>query len=198
MKLYLSNIADLQPWHREYITPSRLEQAMRYRMPEDRARCIAGGVLLRRFVGETEIVKNAYGKPIAVNGVCFNLSHSGDWVALAVDKTDVGCDIEKLRYTRYERMGRIVFTERELAQIQSASDKMNAFYQLWTKKEALLKCMGSGFHREAKSVDVSANRFFEENKRYYLQTMLFSDYILSVCSLSETKPDLSFVNLKMI
>lgn len=198
MKLYLASIADVQPWHREYITSSRLEQAMRYRMPDDQSRCIAGGVLLRKYVGCTEIFKNEFGKPIAENGVCFNLSHSGDWVLLAVHSADVGCDIEKLRFTRYERMGRIVFTERELAQIHFAFDKMNAFYKIWTKKEALLKCIGSGFHREAKTVDVSGDFFCEEKLHYYLRTLVFSDYILSVCSTDEQTLDITFVDLKKI
>jgi 4'-phosphopantetheinyl transferase len=181
MNLYISNIADVKSRHREYITPTRLEQAMRYRMQDDRLRCIAGGVLLRHFVGNTEIFKNEFGKPIAENGVCFNLSHSGDWVLLAVHSADVGCDIEKLRYTRYERMGKIVFTERELAQIHLAFDKMNAFYQIWTKKEALLKCMGKGFHRAAKSVDVCGGTFAEDGHVYTMGTKLFADYAVSVC-----------------
>ena len=198
MNLYISNIADVKSRHREYITPTRLEQAMRYRMQDARLRCIVGGVLLRQFVGNTEIFKNEFGKPIAENGVCFNLSHSGDWVLLAVHSADVGCDIEKLRYTRYERMGKIVFTDRELAQIHFAFDKMNAFYQIWTKKEALLKCMGSGFHREAKSVDVSGDSFCEGKNRYNLRSLVFADYILSVCSEDEQPIDLTFVDLSKI
>ena len=44
------------------------------------------------------------GKPLAKNGVCFNLSHSGEYVAFAVGGAQVGCDIEKLKITLSENI----------------------------------------------------------------------------------------------
>lgn len=185
MKLYLSNISEVLPRHRELLTPERLQKADRYKMPDDKKRCVAGGVLLRHFLGDTRIMDNGYGKPIAENGPAFNLSHSGDWIALAIGEDEVGCDIEKPKFVSYEKMGRIVFTENELAKIRGAQDKMSAFFTLWTKKEALLKCMGEGFHRPAKSVDVSGEEFSENGVTYRLKTYVFADYVISVCTEGE-------------
>ena len=39
---------------------------------------------------------NENGKPI-VEGICFNLSHSGDYVICAVSERPVGCDIEQIK-----------------------------------------------------------------------------------------------------
>ena len=181
MKLYLAHIGDVVPEHLLLLSPQRAAQAQRYRMPADRKRCIAGGLLLRRFVGDTPVVADACGKPRAQNGVCFNLSHSGDWVLLAVSDREVGCDIEAVRQTDALRMGRVVYTDQEMALLRRSPDRLQTFFSLWTKKEALLKCMGSGFSRPAKTVDVCDSCFCEDGHVYRIQTKSFADYVLSVC-----------------
>ena len=199
MKIYLADTASVLPRHRDYISAQRLQKTLRYRMPDDQKRCIAGSGLLRFFLGDTAILDNGFGKPVAENGVCFNLSHSGEWVLFAVDDRDVGCDIEQVCYVNSARMGKIVFTDRECAWIENAPDKMGAFFDLWTKKEALLKCMGRGFHREAKSVEVCGSNFADGEKIYYLKTLRFADYTVSVCSENPGfRIDIEFVDLKSI
>ncbi|MBQ1349096.1 MAG: 4'-phosphopantetheinyl transferase superfamily protein [Ruminococcus sp.] len=199
MKIYLADIASVLPRHREYISPQRLQKTLRYRMPDDQKRCIAGSVLLRYFLGDTAILDNGFGKPVAENGVCFNLSHSGGWVLLAVDDRDVGCDIESVCFVDAARMGKIVFTGRECRMVETAPDKTGVFFDLWTKKEALLKCMGKGFHREAKSVEVCGDRFADGEITYYMKTKRFADYTVSVCSVNpDFQMKVEFVDLKSI
>lgn len=199
MKIYLADIASVLPRHREYISPQRLQKTLRYRMPDDQKRCIAGSVLLRYFLGDTAILDNGFGKPVAENGVCFNLSHSGGWVLLAVDDRDIGCDIESVCFVDAARMGKIVFTDRECRMVETAPDKTGVFFDLWTKKEALLKCMGKGFHREAKSVEVCGDRFADGEITYYMKTKRFADYTVSVCSVNpDFQMKVEFVDLKSI
>ena len=199
MKIYLADIASVLPRHREYISPQRLQKTLRYRMPDDQKRCIAGSVLLRYFLGDTAILDNGFGKPVAENGVCFNLSHSGGWVLLAVDDRDVGCHIESVCFVDAARMGKIVFTDRECRMVETAPDKTGVFFDLWTKKEALLKCMGKGFHREAKSVEVCGDRFADGEITYYMKTKRFADYTVSVCSVNpDFQMKVEFVDLKSI
>lgn len=199
MKIYLADIASVLPRHREYISPQRLQKTLRYRMPDDQKRCIAGSVLLRYFLGDTAILDNGFGKPVAENGVCFNLSHSGGWVLLAVDDRDVGCDIESVCFVDAARMGKIVFTGRECRMVETAPDKTGVFFDLWTKKEALLKCMGEGFHRPAKSVDVSGVSFVDGNRKYYLRTVVFADYVISACAAdTDFEMEIEFVDLRQL
>ena len=182
MKLYLTNINEITMEHMPLISPERAKKASRYRFPADKKRCIAGGLLLRRFLGDNAIFTDEFGKPRAESGVCFNLSHSGDWVMLAVGEKEIGCDIEQLRQTDALRMGRVVYTDAELELLRGSRDRLGCFYALWTKKEALLKCMGKGFHRAAKTVEVTGDRFTEDSDIYYFKTMAFSDYTVSVCT----------------
>lgn len=198
MNLYFARISDVLPRHRDMLSPERRQKVARFKMPDDQKRCIVGGVLIRHFLPHAVITDNGFGKPIA-DGVGFNLSHSGDWVVLAVSKTVVGCDIERLKPVCYQKMGKIVFTDTEMAVMHCAMDKMTAFYTLWTKKEALLKCIGEGFHRPAKSVDVSGSCFSDGGKTYFLKKIPFADYIVSVCGEdTDFKVKTTLVNLRKI
>lgn len=136
---------------------------------------------MRRFLGETAVFTDAFGKPRARSGVCFNLSHSGDWVLLAVSDREIGCDIEKIRLTNTLRLGKTVFTDAEMDALRASFDRLGTFFTFWTKKEALLKCMGKGFHRPAKSVDVRGDSFYEDGHVYAMCTKSFADYAVSVC-----------------
>ena len=182
MKLYLANTGGITERHALMISPGRAEKARRYRFEADRKRCIAGGLLLKKYLGDTPVYTDSFGKPRAESGVCFNLSHSGDWVALVVGEDEVGCDIERIKQADALRLGKIVFTENELRLISDSPDRLGMFYRLWTKKEALLKCMGKGFHRSAKTVDVSGESFCEDGGVYNISTQLFADYAVSVCA----------------
>ncbi len=182
MKLFLANINEVTTGHFDLITPQRLEKALRCRFSDDQKRCVAGGLLLRAFLGDTAIAADEYGKPRAANGAFFNLSHSGDWALLALGDNEIGCDIERHRQADALRLGKVVFTENELRTIRENPDRLGQFYRFWTKKEALLKCMGKGFHRAAKSVDVCADVFSEDGLDYYIQTKVFADYTISVCT----------------
>lgn len=64
----------------------------------------------------------------------FNLSHSGDYSALAVSKQAVGIDIQLRKPCEYMEISKRFF-EREI------SDS-NEFFDFWAAKEAYAKCGG--------------------------------------------------------
>ncbi len=182
MRLFLADINDIQPQHIRLVSKERAEKAERYKKTDDKKRCIASGLLIKRFLGDIKITENEFGKPETDNGSFFNISHSGKYVLLAIADCEVGCDIEKMHFVKAEQTGKLVFCQNELDKIKSADDKLRAFFDLWTRKESFLKCIGEGFHRKAKSVDVSSGDFEDNGKHFYLKTWNFSDYTLSVCS----------------
>lgn len=72
-----------------------------------------------------------------------SLSTCGGWIAAAVGLYPIGVDIEIPQ--RYEEpFMRSVSTESEWVKIQSSQDPDMAFCRLWTRKEAVLKCAGTG------------------------------------------------------
>ncbi len=88
---------------------------------------------------------NFRGKPMlkGIQDFCFNISHSGEYVACAISEANVGCDIQQVIPCDIS-MGKLVFTPQELALIHGIDD----FYQMWTRKEALLKAIGIGISEE--------------------------------------------------
>ena len=195
-KIYLADINRVDESRLSELSRERAEKAVRYKMADDRKRSISAGLLLSRFLPDTRIHTDEFGKPRAESGVCFNLSHSGDYAVLAVADNEIGVDIERARDITALKMGKIVFCENEMELLEKSGGNTRLFFDLWTKKEALLKCMGKGFHRNAKSVDVSGDYYDEDKTRYYFKLYRFDDYTLAACSTKNNFPDnLEFVEV---
>lgn len=189
MKLFLADISNVSLEYEKLLDNERRERVKRYRLVGDKKRCILAGLMTRHFLGNTKILKNEYGKPFLSDGRFFNISHSGDYVLFALSDCEIGCDIEQFHYVNAVRTGRTVFTDDEMNLLLSGTDRLGTFFNLWTKKESLLKCMGEGFHRSAKSVDVRSDVFEENGKSYFMKTWNFSDYTVSVCSEKKDFPE---------
>ncbi len=78
----------------------------------------------------------------------FNLSHSGDQLAIAVvQHCSVGIDVEQWkRKADYQALVKRCFAEEEQAYWRSLPDehKKSEFYRFWTRKEAFVKATGRG------------------------------------------------------
>lgn len=73
----------------------------------------------------------------------FNISHSGEMVVLGISDSCIGVDIEQRRPLNYLQIIN-EFHPAEQEFIQRAVDPQEAFYEIWVKKEALLKAIGTG------------------------------------------------------
>ena len=88
--------------------------------------------------------------PLDAAGLMFNITHSGEMVMLALSlANEVGIDVEwRNERTDPERVARRAFTARERAAMDALPEELRRahFFQLWTCKEALVKCTGLGIH----------------------------------------------------
>lgn len=132
---------------------------------------VGRGILRRVLAGETGMEASAIrfregaaGKPHLLEQppglpLFFNVSHSGDHLAVAVARgVEVGVDLEEVRQDLdFEPMARRYFSEREQDDLfYLAPDlRLAAFYRCWTRKEAYLKGTGSGFSQPSTCFDVS-------------------------------------------
>lgn len=144
------------------------ERAERFHFPADRDRYITAHGSLRdvlgRYLGcapeELTFSENPYGKP-ALNDhrLEFNLSHSGDFVLLAVTRErKVGIDVERIRLeSSSSAIARRYFSRAEVAGLESLPLKQRekAFFTCWTRKEAYIKAQGMGLSLPLESFDVS-------------------------------------------
>ncbi|WP_367997032.1 4'-phosphopantetheinyl transferase superfamily protein [Paenibacillus sp. MZ03-122A] len=81
------------------------------------------------------------GKPYLVDSEWkFNVSHSGNWVALAVDIGSIGIDVERMSPIDLDIANRH-FSSYEYSDLMSISPecRLEYFFRLWTLKEAYIK-----------------------------------------------------------
>ena len=165
------SITTLQ-YRKQLLSKDELSRAARFRFQLHRNRFIAGRGFLRYLLGgylETdpaslEFAYGPNGKP-ALPGAAhaseieFNLAHSEDLALLAVAKgLPIGVDVEVVR--QLSDAGDLVarfFCAREnkiFSQL-TVAEQPAAFFNLWTRKEALLKATGEGIGRLLNQVEVS-------------------------------------------
>jgi 4'-phosphopantetheinyl transferase len=109
------------------------------------------GRYLGKEAGELEFCYRDRGKPTLANSnssVCFNLSHSEGLALYAIAcGREIGIDLEFIRpLSDTEQLAKRFFSPREYAVIESLppEQKQQAFFHLWTCKEAYLKATGEG------------------------------------------------------
>lgn len=97
-----------------------------------------------------EFARREEGKPYLTNApspIYFNLSHSGNFAALAVSTAgEIGIDIETIRPRNFLAIAERYYHAEELHQILTTTEaeREQLFFKLWTLKEAFFKATGGG------------------------------------------------------
>lgn len=147
---------------------------------------LCGYVLQKHGRSYSEVRRNAVGKPY-IEGLHFNLSHSGQYVVMSVSEHEVGIDIQQ-KITVSEVGAKAFFSDGEL---QRACRSDFGLAELWCRKEAFLKCTGNGWDGKAASrCSVFDDSVDFGGSRYYLTSFSdIDDYFLTVCEKSTAPMD---------
>ncbi|HWD87641.1 MAG TPA: 4'-phosphopantetheinyl transferase superfamily protein [Mucilaginibacter sp.] len=171
-KQELSNKLDL-------LSPALQEAALRKRRLIDKQLFIAGKLLVREVLKEFDLEHhsfhdleyNTHKRPYFNAGVDFNISHSGNRVVCCGTVQGViGIDIEHVKVINLDDYPDF-FTQNEWDFIHSHADKFDGFYKIWTRKEAVLKAIGTGFYTPLNSVDVVEDTVEYDGLIYYIQSV---------------------------
>ncbi len=121
-------------------------------------------------INSLEIKRNEHGKPFFENlpDFHFNISHSGELLAIAISNAPVGVDIQKERPFNESVIKR--FHPDEINYISSK----NQFFEIWTQKEACLKYLGTG-------ISGGLNKYSVLNFSPKPKTYKHGEYFISVC-----------------
>lgn len=135
-------------------------RAARFRFDQDRNRWLAAHVAMRRILADElgvapERIAYAHGpkgKPSLAapedTGLEFNLSDSADLALLAVSHDGpLGVDVEhvaRIPDIRAIAASHFAPEERDRLFALSEDEQVDAFYRLWTRKEAYIKAIGTG------------------------------------------------------
>lgn len=142
--------------HQRFVTP---ELQMRFL----RAHSVKRQVLARYLQTAPEYIvfaEGEHGKPYIPGAKWhFNLTHSGNLCLLAVSQKNVGIDVEQTdRRVDVEEISQRFFCQSEADFILAASDCREAFFQVWVRKEAVVKALGEGLTCSLKSFAVHRKR----------------------------------------
>ena len=104
---------------------------------------ILGELLSREGIEDRQILRTEEGKPyIASEEIHFSVSHSGGLFACAMAAEPMGIDIQHTKGFSWEKLSRRYFAVDEQAAVEEEGEE--AFFRLWTRKEALSKFLGGG------------------------------------------------------
>lgn len=172
-RIVLSELFSQIPDLKTLLSPDELERAMRFKFEIHRQRFIVSRGILRRVLSlytdipaqEIQFSYGKRGKPFIENHeLQFNVTHSDDLAVFAITKENaIGVDIEKVETNFEESVAKRFFsaTENEYLQRLPDAEKIIAFYQIWAKKEALIKALGEGLYAPLDTFSVSVNNDIE-------------------------------------
>lgn len=187
MKLYIACIPDLLTQapaaYFSRLSPERAARAARIRVEESQRRVVCAGLLLSRFFGREEPEYTEFGKPYFPEKPPFSLSHSGDFVVLALGDQALGADVEKLRRADFRLASRF-FHPAEYAYLQRCSQPDAVFTQIWTYKEAFLKALGTGLAVRPSSfcLPQPGLPLLYQGEAWYFQEVPLPGYALTLCT----------------
>ena len=154
---------------------------------------ILADVLKRDYAIEKtpEILRDDMGKPYFPDcRLHFNVSHSGEYLAIAVSESPVGIDIQETKNIK-DGMYRKVVQPKEAKLL--GKDRQNDFLRLWALKESFVKAEGRGLR-----ISMKDYYFEKENENYFvnyggqkqewtfnIEETLIEGYFISVCGLEK-------------
>jgi 4'-phosphopantetheinyl transferase len=150
----------------KYISDSDKSRADKFHFDDDRDTWLLCHTLLRIVIAEKLnidpanllIIKDKNNKPlIKGDPLFFSISHTRDAFCFVIsDRFRVGIDLEKVnRNIDFESIAETFFSRDEREFIMgSSTGSRERFFLLWTRKEALLKAIGTGIIPNLQGIEV--------------------------------------------
>lgn len=138
-----------------FLDENEQSRAQKFRFKKDHDLFVTGRYLTKILLayysncspGSVKLIADTCGKPTCNLNLFFNISHSGNRLFLGFSNSQIGVDIEKEDpkidvYT----VGKGNFSELEFKLLLDTSEdqKLATFFEIWTKKESLIKGIGKG------------------------------------------------------
>ena len=173
----------------KFLPHEMINEIIRFRNHEDRRLKLFGRLLIRKYYEDQHLKfdwlewqVSPEGKPYYKNGSKkFSISHSGDYVTVAFSDQEIGTDIEKL--TNFDIMTVLSYLHPKEAEcIENTSYSEDAFFKIWTRKEAYLKAIGRGIIDGLSNENCLLDELTYKEKWYLHSLPLFSNYKMAICT----------------
>lgn len=173
----------------KFVSEERRDRLERITSEKDRCNSLLAELLARYALKRSLMLDQAQivlahdelGKPYfdGIADAFLSISHTDGCVAVAIGETRVGVDVERLRPVKLQLADRY-FDPRETSRIYAEDDREAAFMEIWTKKEAYLKMLGTGLRKPLAFFCV-----FDDALRAKFITRRLGGHIISFCSDAE-------------
>lgn len=162
----------------------------RFRNHEDRRLKLFSRLMIKKYYEEQgqkfnwlEWQISPGGKPYYNNNSKkFSISHSGNYVIVAFSDYEIGTDIE--RPASFDILSVLDYLHPQEAEyIESASNSEEAFFMVWTRKEAYLKAIGKGIIDGLNNENCLQNELSPPGEKWFLHSLpLFTNYQIAICT----------------
>jgi 4'-phosphopantetheinyl transferase len=183
------------------LSPMEKKRAAKFRQEKDQFAFTIVRSLLKRILSEktgmeiqqVKFEQNNYGKLSCpqVPDLHFSLSHTDEAFVIAFSTDgEIGVDIESLnRKLSIDKLESLLFTENEIKGFRSLTDtfeKQRKFIDVWTKKEAITKCLGLTLQQGMEGFEILENEtvfcrtLSNEQRNLSIQTIEINPYLISI------------------
>lgn len=125
---------------------------------------------------ESGLTRSKHGKLSLIDsGLHFNITHSGDMVAIGIGKKELGLDAELLRPAKYD-------AAKKFFGVSPASDE--EFYTLWTKAESFIKYRAGAILPDLRKITIDGDKIIYDGvlQNVNTKTVRVGEYIFSITS----------------
>lgn len=201
--IYITKVSQVRESDLRLLSDYRRKKAVSKKRSRDRLQSIAASLLLSYAVNQyglserdMEYGEGGHGKPYFKNcpKIKFSLSHSGDFAVCAVSENETGVDIEAEEGNAdILKIAERYFTENEYARVKNRSDGKDEFFRLWTRKESILKAIGTGISAGLGSYEVLTDIAEFSLRKWYFSDFEFDGAKIACCTENEKESDIRFV-----
>lgn len=128
-------------------------------------------------VTEDDLIRSEFGKLSLKNSpVKFNVTHSGEIVAIGVSDKELGIDAEFIKPRNNAKLAQKIFG------VTPSNDE--EFYKLWTKAESFVKYSATALIPELKKIEINGDEIIYNGEKQPVLTKTFkvNDYVFSIAS----------------
>lgn len=131
---------------RQKLAPQKTDQDWRLSLGVG---LLARLLLMRRVIAPASLTFAPDGRPM-VPGAFLSLSHGGRYAMAGLSSNPIGVDVEPHQPERLNIADHF-FTEEERRQMDGSTDRVARFFQIWSRKECLIKRDGLQDLRELRT-----------------------------------------------
>ncbi len=195
----------------ENLSPYRKSKIDKLRFEKDKHLSLAAGYMLSLILKEDFGIcekdctygENDHGKPYIVgrDDISFNISHSGNIVALAVlKKCNLGIDVQELKPYN-ARVAKRLYSEEDMARLEKleGEDRDIYFTKVWAHREAFAKMTGKGLDFADELQKQVMNEAIMKSKNIYQREFAVDVdgcHIISICVEGENITKENLVQIK--